>query len=261
VIAGHATQRLAGHGVGCHDAPMRLPHFPLHQVAFPHLPLPLHLFEERYRAMAADVVAEGSSFEGRFVVSMITEGREVGGDARAQTIGTVCEVRSAERFPDGRWVFLVVGVARARITSIDRNGLYAVADVEILGEPIGEEASQLVPQVQSALDGYLASVKRFVARTASHGDDASAEQENRTVRASLDEVLKPIHLPDDPVSASYAVAGVLPVELSRKQQLLELPDATARLRAELEVLRRESRLLEGEALPPIPVSDLGYHPN
>jgi hypothetical protein len=31
---------------------MRLPHFPLHAVLFPHLPLPLHVFEERYRAMA-----------------------------------------------------------------------------------------------------------------------------------------------------------------------------------------------------------------
>jgi Lon protease-like protein len=31
---------------------MQLPHFPLHTVLFPHLPLPLHIFEERYRAMA-----------------------------------------------------------------------------------------------------------------------------------------------------------------------------------------------------------------
>jgi Lon protease-like protein len=53
---------------------MRLPLFPLHTVLFPHLPLPLHIFEERYRAMAADLMAEGSPFAGRFVVSMITEG-------------------------------------------------------------------------------------------------------------------------------------------------------------------------------------------
>jgi uncharacterized protein len=238
---------------------MRLPHFPLHQVAFPHLPLPLHLFEERYRAMAADVVAEGSAYAGRFVVSMITNGPEVGGDAQTRVIGTICEVHSAERFPDGRWLLLVVGVARARIAAVDRTGPYAVADVEPLGEPVGADAPPLVPQVQTALDAYLATVKRFVARTASQGDDP--EQEKRTVRASLDEVLKPIHLPEDPVAASYAVAGVLPVELSRKQQLLELPDATTRLRAEIELLRRESRLLDDAALSPVPVGNLGYHPN
>ena len=37
---------------------MQLPLFPLHTVLFPHLPLPLHIFEERYRAMAADLLAE-----------------------------------------------------------------------------------------------------------------------------------------------------------------------------------------------------------
>ena len=41
---------------------MRLPFFPLHLVAFPHLPLPLHIFEERYRAMARDILADGSPY-------------------------------------------------------------------------------------------------------------------------------------------------------------------------------------------------------
>ncbi len=79
--------------------------------------------------------------------------------------------------------------------------------------------------------------------------------------ASLDQVLKPIRLPDDPVAASYAVGGVLQVELTRKQQLLELPDAAVRLQAELDLLRREIRLLGDGAMPPIPTADLGYHPN
>jgi hypothetical protein len=81
------------------------------------------------------------------------------------------------------------------------------------------------------------------------------------VAASLDEVLKPIRLPDDPLAASYAVGGVLQIELNRKQQLLELPDAVSRLRAELDLLRRESRLLAEGAMPPIASSDLTYHPN
>jgi hypothetical protein len=57
------------------------------------------------------------------------------------------------------------------------------------------------------------------------------------------------------------VGGVLQIELTRKQQLLELPDAASRLRAELDLLRRESRLLADGAMPPVPTSDLGYHPN
>lgn len=237
---------------------MRMPHFPLHAVLFPHLPLPLHVFEERYRAMARDVMADGSPYAGRFVVSMITEGPEVGGDAIAQPVGTVCEVRSAEQFPDGRWLLLVVGVARAHILVVDRSGPYAVAEIEPIGESPGDGAAALVPAVQRALDAYLATVKRFVARTASGGD---ATQEQPDVTASLDEVLKPIRLPDDPVAASYAVGGMLQIELARKQRLLELPDAAQRLRAELDLLHREARFLDEGAMPPVAAGDIGYHPN
>jgi len=81
------------------------------------------------------------------------------------------------------------------------------------------------------------------------------------VTASLDAVLKPIHLPDDPLAASYAVGGLLQVELTRKQQHLELPDAASRLRAALQLLNRESRLLADGALPPIAPADLRYNPN
>jgi uncharacterized protein len=237
---------------------MPLPYFPLHTVLFPHLPLPLDIFEERYRAMVRDLVAEGSPFGGRFVVSMIVEGAEVGGPATTREVGTICEVRDAEQHADGRWTVLAVGVARARLGVIDESGPYAVVDTVVLGEPAGSEAPALVPTVQEALDAYLATVKRFVARAASVGEHA---HETSEMSASLDEVLKPIHLPDDPVAASYAVGGVLQVELLRKQRLLELPDAASRLHAELDLLRHETRLLDDGELPTVPASDLGYHPN
>ena len=237
---------------------MRLPYFPLHTVLFPHLPLPLQIFEERYRAMVADLLADGSPYAGRFVVSMIVEGSEVGGHALTQPIGTICEIHSAERLADGRWFLLVVGAARVRIGTVNRGGPYAVAEVEEIGEPEGVGARPLVPEVQRALDAYLATVKRLVARTASVGEQP---HESRDVTASLDEILKPIRLPDEPVAASYAVGGVLQVELARKQHLLQLPDAAQRLRAELELLRREARLLDADAMPPVPAGDLGYHRN
>jgi uncharacterized protein len=237
---------------------MRLPYFPLHTVVFPHLPLPVHVFEDRYRAMATDLMADGSPYAGRFVVSMIVDGPEVGGDAATRPIGTICEVRTAEQFPDGRWVLLAVGVGRARLGPVDRSGPYAVIDVQPVDEPLGTDASTLVAPAQRALDAYLATVKRFVVRTASVGDES---QETTDVAASLDQVLKPIQLPDDPVAASYAIGGVLQIELSRKQHLLELPDAATRLRAEMDLLRRESRLLDDGSLPPIQASDIGYNPN
>jgi Lon protease-like protein len=190
---------------------------------------------------------------------MIVEGKEAGDPhARTSSVGTICEVRTAEQLADGRWVLLAVGLARASLGRIDRTGEYAVVEAEPMEDEEGDRAHSLLPMVQVALDGYMETVKRFVTATASVGHDP---QEISSVAASLDDVLKPIQLPDDPSAASYAVGGVLQIELTRKQHLLEIPDAATRLGAELDLLRRESRLLAEGSLPPVPTSDLGYHPN
>jgi Lon protease-like protein len=234
---------------------MRLPYFPLHVVLFPHLPLPLHIFEERYRAMTRDLLADGSPYAGRFVISS-------GGDQDSPegSVGTVAEVRRAEQFADGRWALVVVGAERVALGAVDRSGAYALIEVVPLPESVGdaEAAGRLLPKVQAALDAYLDTVKRFVASAASVGRESP---EITDVASSLDEVLKPIQLPADPLAASYAVAGVLQIELNRKQQLLVLPDGASRLEAELNLLRREARLLADGAMPPISRDDLRYHPN
>jgi len=125
---------------------MRLPFFPLHAVVFPHLPLPLHVFEPRYRAMARDLMADGSPFAGRFVVGMIVEGREAGDPAaRTTSVGTICEVRTAEQLADGRWVLLAVGIARASIRSVDRSGEYAVVDVDPMPTPMATSTRDCCP--------------------------------------------------------------------------------------------------------------------
>jgi hypothetical protein len=170
------------------------------------------------------------------------------------------EVHSADRFDDGRWGLLAVGQRRVRLGEVDRSGEYALAQIEALPESVGDaaHAAGLVPRVQAALDAYLATVKRFVASAASIGAES---REVTDVAASLDEVLKPIRLPEEPLAASYAVAGVLQIELTRKQQLLEMPDAATRLDAELRLLVRESQLLADGAMPPVSTNDLRFHPN
>jgi Lon protease-like protein len=238
---------------------MRLPFFPLHAVVFPHLPQPLHVFEDRYRAMAVDLVDPDGPYDGRFVIAMISDGREVGDDPSSRQVGTICEVRQARRFGDGRWAMLGVGLSRAWISDAQHVGRpYLTVEAIPLAEITGAGARDLLEPAQQALDAYLETVKRFVATAASVGGES---QEIRSVAASLDEVLKPIHLPDDPLAASYAIGGVLQIELARKQQLLELPDAASRLRAEIDLLRREARLLADGAMPPVAASDLTYNPN
>ena len=255
---------------------MRLPLFPLHVVAFPHLPLPLHIFERRYRAMTRDLLDDDNPFGGRFVVTMISAGREVGsgpktGQLTVRRVGTICEVRRADKFADGRYALLAVGIGRARIRKVDDTGEYAVADVVALDERSGDEAESLIPDVQVALDGYLSTIRRFLAeRDAADVEDllseigedvdpesSSAGDVKRSTR--MERLIKPLRLPSDPLAASYAVAGVLQVELSRKQRLLEAPDAAARLRAELALLQREAQLLGDSSLAPM--GRFEYHAN
>jgi len=256
---------------------MRLPLFPLHLVAFPHLPLPLHVFERRYRAMTADLLKDGNPYDGRFVVTMISAGREVAaargaGQLTVRRVGTICEIRRADRFADGRYVLLAVGVGRARIRKVDHGGPYAVADVTPLEERPGDDADSLIPDVQIALDAYLSTIRGFLAERdaaevaellADAGMDAPDSPEPLPADAKrmtrMERLIKPIHLPADPLAASYAVAGVLQVELSRKQRLLEAPDAAARLRAELALLQRESQLLGDASLAPM--GRFEYHAN
>ena len=80
-----------------------LPLFPLNLVLFPGMPLPLHILEERYRAM----IGECRDTEQPFGVVLIKEGLEVGGPADPFMTGTSARIVRVEDMDDGRdlgWV-------------------------------------------------------------------------------------------------------------------------------------------------------------
>lgn len=102
------------------------PMFPLGSVLLPSMVLPLHVFEERYRAMVRDCLAG----EREFGVTLIERGSEVGGgDIRAMA-GTVAEIVQAEEFDDGRWGVVAVGARRVRVTGWLPDDPYPRAEVE-----------------------------------------------------------------------------------------------------------------------------------
>ncbi len=89
--------------------------------------LPLHIFEPRYRSLAADV-GEG----GRFGVVLIERGSEVGvgsSDVRA-SLGVVAQVKRLESLDDGRFTMLCVGTDRFRVERWHPDDPYPVADIE-----------------------------------------------------------------------------------------------------------------------------------
>lgn len=210
----------------------RLPLFPLGTVLFPGLVLPLHLFEQRYRDLARDLLALPER-ERRFGVVAIREGREVGEDGvRAlHAIGCTAQVRQVEGAPDGTYDLTAVGTRRFALDGLVHDRSYLQGEVTWLPDDVGDpdEAAVLAPSVRTAFGDYLTALSE-----AGAGD------------------LDVPTLPDDPLVLSHLVAATVSIDLDERQGLLAEPDGRARLRAELRLLRREVVLLDALSAVPAP---------
>jgi Lon protease-like protein len=208
-------------------ATARLPLFPLGTVLFPGMLLPLHVFEERYRQLVRDLLAVPEEAR-EFGVVAIREGREVGADGilALHGVGCVARLRRVEPYEDGRFDVVTSGSRRFQLSALDESRAYLQAEVELLAEPPGAAPDGAAEAVASAFDAYRAALGADVA------DDRS----------------------DDPAALSYLVAATAVLDRTDKQRLLEAPDTTARLRAELVLLRRETALFD--LLPSLPAVEL-----
>jgi Lon protease-like protein len=117
-----------------------LPLFPLSLVLLPTAPLPLHIFEERYKELMADVIPRKAEFG----VVLAKEGGIV-------NIGCTATVEQVvRRFPDGRLDLIAVGRRRFQIQSLDEEKSYLQAEVEYFGDD-DTEAAAIVLQQQAIL--------------------------------------------------------------------------------------------------------------
>ena len=184
-----------------------LPLFPLPLVLFPGVPLPLHIFEERYRRLLADVRASNNLFGlSYFVPDAGAEDRPPAGH-----VGCATEVVEAQPLPDGRSNILTVGVVRYRVAEyVERGDPYLVARVEFF-EDEAEEADLVARRAEEVTEMFM--------RIA------------RAMRAASDERGALPELPQgDPERLSFLVAAVVEMDAESKQRLLELRSTSARLR-------------------------------
>lgn len=119
-----------------------LPLFPLSVVLLPTTPLPLHIFEERYKEMMGDIIPAG----GEFGVVLAKENGIV-------NIGCTATIdRVLQRYPDGRLDLIAVGRRRFQIFSLDEDKSYLRASVEYFDD---EELRDVSPELrQKAIKGY-----------------------------------------------------------------------------------------------------------
>jgi Lon protease-like protein len=101
-----------------------IPLFPLSLVLLPAMPLPLHIFEDRYKEMMGEVIPA----QAEFGIVLAKEGGIV-------NIGCTALVdRVLQRYSDGRLDLLAVGQRRFRITSLDEEKAYLRAEVEFFND-------------------------------------------------------------------------------------------------------------------------------
>jgi uncharacterized protein len=238
---------------------MELPLFPLHAVLCPGIVMPLHIFEDRYRALTRHCIETGSPFG----IVLIREGSEIGasGSLAVAGIGAVAEIREASRYADGRYDLLVAGTGRFALEDVDvASAPYLVGTVTGLDDDVGDEdaAEKLSAAAVARFVKYLELLR---AREGEDGDelDIRVELETREPTlsdlepgdepteedlAEIEQTLEPrLLIPDDPTTLSYLLSGIVQVELPRRQALLEADTTVERLVHLLALLDREILLL------------------
>jgi Lon protease-like protein len=119
--------------------PEIIPLFPLPDaVLFPHMSLPLHIFEPRYRKMVADALATHRTIG----MVLLRPGWEGDYEGRPPVFERGCAGRivRADPLPDGRLDIVLKGTTRFRIGQEHAGEPYRLASVAAMPDAIGEAA-------------------------------------------------------------------------------------------------------------------------
>lgn len=164
---------------------MKIPLFPLDVVLFPGTPLPLHIFEERYKEMIGECLRDQCEFG-------IVRARREG----FATVGCTAKIMAVKkRYPDGRMDILCRGERRFEIESLHDDRSFLQAEVDLLPD---EEPCSTREERQQCVALHLEMIELS-------GDDVR--------------LFPPLDL-DAPIA--FLLASMIPADLEFKQELLHL---------------------------------------
>lgn len=193
-----------------------LPLFPLALVLVPGELLPLHVFEERYKALMREAL-EGDR---RFGLSYVPRA-EVGVDTppAVGSIGCAAQITAVIPLDDGRMNILSVGAGRYVVRGYRQTEPFLLAEIETVDDAPDEssETLELSERVRNLFE-RLAAAARTLANEAS---------EHATPKLDV-----------APDALSFIVSANIGLDAPAKQELLELTDTRTRLS------RLEDRLVE-----------------
>ena len=184
-----------------------LPLFPLPEVVlFPSRPLPLHIFEYRYRIMMNTILENDRRFG---VLSIDPATGEIA------EYGCCAEILHFQRLPDDRMKMLTFGKQRFRVLEYVREKPYRVGLVEwIEDEPAREDLNPIATEVEELLRDVV----------------------HLSAKLTSQKIELPEDLPSSPIELSFWVASNLYGVASEQQILLEMRNTLERLQREQEIL-------------------------
>lgn len=205
-----------------------IPLFPLNTVLFPGMPLPLHIFEERYKEMVSVCLQEGRPFG----VILIEDGvPENGPLATPHIVGCTAEIAQVQPLEEGRMLIMTVGRERFRVVRIERGRPYLVGLVE--PAPLVDESDEVLDTEAEKLSPLVDEYLDKLARVGSVEYDAE-------------------QIPDEPAALAYLAATLIQLPADEKQDFLAENRPSQLMRALQRVYRSELALMRS-----MPVEDQG----
>jgi len=214
--------------------------FPLGTVLFPGVSVPLHVFEDRYRALVHHLLRVSDPVERVFGSVAIREGYEVGdhGNQSLYRVGCRLRMTEVEAHPDGTFDLVGVGLDRIALDRLDTRGAYPLGHVTSRPDADVAVPEEVVERARVLFTAYRSALAQV------RGD------------------LLPAELPDDPTYLSWTLAALTPLPMPDRQELLEAEDATSRLLLASDLLRAELRAMN--VIPSLPATEVArtrWNPN
>lgn len=163
-----------------------LPMFPLATVLFPHMPLPLRVFEERYIVMLSRILEHEPS---EFGVALIERGQESGGGGTTFGVGTIAQITEIEA-EEGFIALMTEGGQRFEIVGWLDDDPHPRAEIRVLDPLVWTDDLQELRE----------RTERVVRRTLALASEFTDQQWASTVEVS-----------DDPVEGCWQLAAIAPL--------------------------------------------------
>lgn len=201
--------------------------FPLNVVLFPGMMLPLHIFEERYKTMIRQCLADDRIFGVVLAKNRRAQAPNVAilNQDDIYSVGTTAHITAIENLDDGRMNLITIGRDRFVIKDIQSG-----TDDFLIGQvdPFPMQDDDDPEMVEIMTEKLRPLVKQYIG----HLGDASGEDLSEAV------------LPADPTGLAFLAGSAMQGPLPDKQKLLSTNSLTTLIAKTTSVLDREDKILE-----------------